>query len=160
MLVVGAGLGGLRTVEALRANGYDGRISLVGDEPHLPYDRPPLSKQLLAGSWEPDRVRLRAEDTYDDLGVRTYLGTRAVGWRPGQVVLDDGATMYADAIVVATGLSARRLPGQPDSVFTLRTWTTRWPCALPWTRRRRWRSWVPGSWARRWPAPRATGASR
>ncbi|GAA4883587.1 NAD(P)/FAD-dependent oxidoreductase [Pseudonocardia benzenivorans] len=121
VLVVGAGLGGLRTVEALRANGYDGRISLVGDEPHLPYDRPPLSKQLLAGSWEPDRVRLRAEDTYDDLGVRTYLGTRAVGWRPGQVVLDDGATMYADAIVVATGLSARRLPGQPDSVFTLRT---------------------------------------
>ncbi|MBN9109214.1 MAG: FAD-dependent oxidoreductase [Pseudonocardia sp.] len=121
VLVVGAGLGGLRTVEALRSNGYDGRISLVGAEEHLPYDRPPLSKQLLAGTWDADRVTLRAADAYDDLGVRTYLGTRATGWQPGRVELDDGATLHADAIVVATGVVARRLPDQPDGVHTLRT---------------------------------------
>ncbi|GEL22504.1 ferredoxin reductase [Pseudonocardia sulfidoxydans NBRC 16205] len=121
VLVVGAGLGGLRTVEALRSNGYDGRISLVGAEEHLPYDRPPLSKQLLAGTWDADRVALRAADAYDDLGVRAYLGTRATGWQPGRVELDDGATLHADAVVVATGVVARRLPDQPDTVHTLRT---------------------------------------
>ncbi|GAY08646.1 NAD(P)/FAD-dependent oxidoreductase [Pseudonocardia sp. N23] len=121
VLVVGAGLGGLRTVEALRSNGYDGRISLVGAERHLPYDRPPLSKQLLAGTWEADRVTLRAADGYDDLGIRTYLGTRAVGWQPGRVELDDGATLHADAVVVATGVVARTLPGLPDTAHTLRT---------------------------------------
>jgi NADPH-dependent 2,4-dienoyl-CoA reductase/sulfur reductase-like enzyme len=121
VLVVGAGLGGLRTVEQLRSAGFQGRISLVGDEPHAPYDRPPLSKQVLTGEWAPERTTLRSVEGLDDLGVRTHLGMRAVALRPGEVELADGASLHADAIVVATGLAARTLPGQPAGVHTLRT---------------------------------------
>src|SRR4051794_5905352 len=121
VLVVGAGLGGLRTVEQLRAAGYQGRISLAGAEVHPPYDRPPLSKQVLTGDWEVDRVVLRTEDGLDELGVRAHLGLRAVALREGEVELSDGASLYADAIVLATGLVARSLPGQPAQVHTLRT---------------------------------------
>ncbi|MCW0213147.1 MAG: FAD-dependent oxidoreductase [Pseudonocardia sp.] len=121
VLVVGAGLGGLRTVEQLRQVGYEGRISLVGAEPHPPYDRPPLSKQLLAGTWEPEKVALRDEASLEDLGVRMHLGLRAVALRPGEVELADGSLLTADAIVLATGVEARTLPGQPEDVFVLRT---------------------------------------
>ncbi|GEL18699.1 NAD(P)/FAD-dependent oxidoreductase [Pseudonocardia asaccharolytica] len=121
VLVIGAGLGGLRTVEQLRASGYEGRISLVGEELHPPYDRPPLSKQLLAGAWEPERIVLREPEKLDELGVRYYLGVPAVALRPGEVELSDGSTLHADAIVIATGVVARRLPGQPERVHTLRT---------------------------------------
>ena len=61
VVVVGASLAGLRACETLRTEGYTGAITLVGNEPEVPYDRPPLSKKLLAGEWEPDRVRLRKE---------------------------------------------------------------------------------------------------
>jgi len=121
VLIIGAGLGGLRTAEQLRAAGFAGRISLVGAEPHLPYDRPPLSKQVLAGVWEPDRITLGSAERMDDLGVRTHLGTPAVALRPGEVELADGATLHGDAVVIATGLVARRWPGQPAHVPTLRT---------------------------------------
>lgn len=121
VLVVGAGLGGLRTIEQLRASGFQGRISLAGAEVHPPYDRPPLSKQLLTGDWEAARLVLRTEEGLDELGVRTHLGLRAVALRPGEVELSDGASLYGDAIVLATGLVARALPGQPDGVHTLRT---------------------------------------
>ncbi|MGH3569609.1 MAG: FAD-dependent oxidoreductase, partial [Pseudonocardia sp.] len=103
VLVVGAGLGGLRSVEQLRAAGFQGRISMVGAERHPPYDRPPLSKQVLTGEWEPERVVLRDADTLDDLGVRLHLGIEATALRPGQVELADGATLYGDAVVLATG---------------------------------------------------------
>jgi len=121
VVVVGAGLGGLRTAEQLRSADFQGRISLVGAEPHAPYDRPPLSKQLLTGDWEPDRVVLRSLDALDDLGVRTHLGLHAVAMRPGEIELSDGASLHGDTVVVATGLVARTLPGQPANVHTLRT---------------------------------------
>jgi NADPH-dependent 2,4-dienoyl-CoA reductase/sulfur reductase-like enzyme len=121
VLVVGAGLGGLRTAERLRAAGYQGRLSLVGDERRAPYDRPPLSKQVLTGEWEPERTTLRSVEGLDELGVRTHLGMRAVALRSGEVELEDGASLYADAIVIATGLAARTLPGQPPQVHTLRS---------------------------------------
>jgi 3-phenylpropionate/trans-cinnamate dioxygenase ferredoxin reductase subunit len=105
----------------LRAAGYGGRISLVGGEAHAPYDRPPLSKQVLTGAWGPERTGLRTVAELADLGVRTHLGLRAVALRPGEVELADGAILVGDAIVVATGLVARKLPGQPASVHTLRT---------------------------------------
>ncbi len=76
VVVVGASLAGLRATEALRRDGYDGRIVLVGAEPHLPYDRPPLSKQLLAGEWEPQDLVLRRAD-YDELQLDLRLGVRA-----------------------------------------------------------------------------------
>ena len=135
VLVVGAGLGGVRTAEQLRAAGFQGRISLIGAEPHLPYDRPPLSKQVLAGEWEPGRTILRTLDQLADLGVRAHLGLPAVALRTGdtagsagssagvsaEVELADGSTLYGDAVVIATGLVARRLPDQPAHVPTLRT---------------------------------------
>ncbi len=125
VVVVGAGLGGLRTTEQLRAAGFQGRLSLVGAESHPPYDRPPLSKQLLSGDWEPERIVLSGLDTLDDLGVRTHLGLPAVALRPAdgghELELADGATLHSDAVVVATGLAARTLPDQPPSVHTLRT---------------------------------------
>jgi NADPH-dependent 2,4-dienoyl-CoA reductase/sulfur reductase-like enzyme len=121
VLVVGAGLAGLRTVERLRSAGYQGRLSLVGEEEHAPYDRPPLSKQVLTGEWAPERTTLRSLEGLDELGVRVHLGMRAVALRPGEVELEDGASLHADAIVIATGLAARTLPGQPAQVHTLRT---------------------------------------
>jgi NADPH-dependent 2,4-dienoyl-CoA reductase/sulfur reductase-like enzyme len=121
VLVVGAGLGGIRTVEQLRHAGYEGRISLVGAEEHTPYDRPPLSKQLLAGDWEAERLALKDDSGLEDLGVRLYLGLPAVALRPGEVELADGSVLSADAIVLATGVVARTLPGQPEVVHTLRT---------------------------------------
>ncbi|MBV8540870.1 MAG: FAD-dependent oxidoreductase [Pseudonocardiales bacterium] len=113
VVVVGAGLGGLRTVEFLRAEGFPGRISLVGDEPHEPYDRPPLSKQILAGQWPEERAALHCGELAD-LDVSLRLGTAAVGVDSGGVELDDGTRLRYDALVVATGVRPRRLPGQPD----------------------------------------------
>ncbi|MBY8885988.1 FAD-dependent oxidoreductase [Streptomyces sp. PTM05] len=113
IVVVGASAAGLTTVEALRRFGHDGALTLIGDEPHLPYDRPPLSKQLLDGTWEPDRLRLRAPEALDALGLDLRLGTRATALDTDrrEVCLADGERVGYDALVVATGLSARRLPG-------------------------------------------------
>jgi NADPH-dependent 2,4-dienoyl-CoA reductase/sulfur reductase-like enzyme len=125
VVIVGAGLGGLRTAQQLRSAGLQGRISLVGAESRLPYDRPPLSKQLLTGEWGPERTGLAEPDTFDELGVRTHLGNPAVALRPGdrghELELADGAALHADAVVIATGLVARELPDQPAQVHTLRT---------------------------------------
>jgi NADPH-dependent 2,4-dienoyl-CoA reductase/sulfur reductase-like enzyme len=125
VMIVGAGLGGLRTAQQLRSAGMQGRISLVGAESHPPYDRPPLSKQLLTGEWGPERAGLAGPDTFDELGVRTHLGNPAVALRPGdrghELELADGAALHGDAVVIATGLVARTLPDQPAHVHTLRT---------------------------------------
>ncbi|MGB7798017.1 MAG: FAD-dependent oxidoreductase [Pseudonocardiaceae bacterium] len=122
VVVVGAGLGGLRTVESLRASGFSGRISLVGDEAHEPYDRPPLSKQILAGTWPEERAILHRGELAD-LGASLYLGRPAIGLDDESVELDDGARLRYDTLVVATGVRARRLPGQPDhpELHVLRT---------------------------------------
>lgn len=121
VLVVGAGLGGLRTVEGLRRAGYEGRISLVGAEKPHAYDRPPLSKQYLTGEWDRQRIDLTTAEELDGLGVRTHFGRSAVALRPGEVELDDGSTLHADAIVLAVGVAPRRLTDQPESAHLLRT---------------------------------------
>jgi NADPH-dependent 2,4-dienoyl-CoA reductase/sulfur reductase-like enzyme len=121
VVVVGAGLGGVRTVEQLRSRGFEGPITLVGAERHPPYDRPPLSKQILSGAWDPARVTLRDAAGLADLGVTARLGVRAIGLRGTTVELEDGTSIEGDAVVVATGASPRRLPGQPAGVPTLRT---------------------------------------
>ncbi len=123
--MVGASAGGLATAEALRRARYDGAITLVGDEPHAPYDRPPLSKQLLKGDWQPDRLALRpAADIYA-LGLDLRLGATAVGLDRDsrQVHLADGSRVPYDALVVATGVRPRRLPGCDgvSGVHVLRT---------------------------------------
>jgi NADPH-dependent 2,4-dienoyl-CoA reductase/sulfur reductase-like enzyme len=121
--VVGASLAGVSTARALRAQGFDGGIVLVGDEPHAPYDRPPLSKGFLTAPAEPSPDPLVQDD--EDLDVEWRLGVRAVALEPATrtVVLDDGARLPADAVVLATGARARRLPGTGhlDGVHTLRT---------------------------------------
>lgn len=119
--VIGAGLGGLRTIEALRRAGFPGAITLVGAESHLPYDRPPLSKQLLAGMWDTDRIRLADHGALAEHAVSLRLGVHATALHPGRVDLADGTSVVADAVVIATGVVARRLQGQPAGVHTLRT---------------------------------------
>ncbi len=122
VVIVGAGLGGLRTVEFLRAEGYSGRITLIGDERHEPYDRPPLSKQILAGRWPEERAALHRGELAD-LDIAVYLGRSAVSVDGAAVDLDDGTRLPYDALVVATGVRPRRLPGQPDhpELHVLRT---------------------------------------
>jgi len=122
--VVGASLAGLRAVEMLRSDGFDGRLTLVGAEPHLPYDRPPLSKQVLRGDWQPDRIALRRGD-WDDLALDLRLGRRATALDLGarKLELDDGSTLDWDGLLIATGASPRWLPGTRGlaGVHVLRT---------------------------------------
>jgi 3-phenylpropionate/trans-cinnamate dioxygenase ferredoxin reductase component len=128
VVVVGASLAGWRAVETLRAEGFEGDITLVGEELHLPYDRPPLSKQVLAGTWPPERVVLADRHRSSALRVHEVLGHRAVRLDAAarQIEIDDGTLLAGDAMVLATGASPRRLPGteglgQHDGLFTLRT---------------------------------------
>ncbi len=125
--VVGAGLAGLRACEGLRERGYEGGITLVGDEPHLPYDRPPLSKQFLAGEWELDRVLLRSPEQIAPLGLDLRLGPThravALDLEARRLRLASGEVVEFDGLVLATGSAARRLPGISDlpGAYVLRT---------------------------------------
>ena len=77
IVVVGASLAGLRAAEEIRHEGHTGPVVIVGDEVHAPYDRPPLSKQLLAGTWDVERIHHHAPDKLDTLGLEFRLGRRA-----------------------------------------------------------------------------------
>lgn len=113
VLVVGASAAGLATAEALRRRGFTGPLTLVGDERHLPYDRPPLSKQVLSGAWEPERARLRDAAALSTADVDIRLGDAAIGLDPANrsVRTAAGDLHTADTVVVATGVRPRRLPG-------------------------------------------------
>ncbi len=122
--VVGASLAGLSAARALRAAGHDGRLVLVGAEPRLPYDRPPLSKGLLTGGTpEADLALLGEADA--DLDLQWRLGVPATGLDPArhEVLLADGSRVTGDAVVLATGARPRQLRGRlPRSgVHVLRT---------------------------------------
>jgi NADPH-dependent 2,4-dienoyl-CoA reductase/sulfur reductase-like enzyme len=123
VLVVGASLAGLRTAEALRREGFAGRITIVGDEPEAPYDRPPLSKQFLADDWSESKLTLARHGV--DLEAEWRLGVAATALSPSrrELTLADGSTLEADAIVIATGARARRLPfGRDlDGILELRS---------------------------------------
>ncbi len=125
VLVVGASAAGLATVEALRRKGYEGHVTVLGAEPHLPYDRPPLSKQILAGSWTPEQAQLRAPDALSALDAEFVLGDPAARLEAGTrtVHTEGGRTLTADVVVLATGLRPRTLPGQDGlaGVHVLRT---------------------------------------
>lgn len=112
-MVVGAGLAGLRACETLRRDGYEGRLTLVGAEKHLPYDRPPLSKQLLAGTFVPEQCTLLAAGRLGELGLDLELGVsaRALELSSRTVELSDGRRLGFDGLVVATGATPRKLEG-------------------------------------------------
>ena len=122
VVIVGASLAGLSAAKALRRQGFDGTITLIGDELHRPYQRPPLSKQFLAGTW--DRARLDLPDR-GDLGLEAILGTAAVALDLArrEVTLRDGRRVHFDGLVIATGARARkpRWHAGLRGVFTLRT---------------------------------------
>jgi len=125
VVIVGASLAGLRAAEALRRAGFAGTLTLVGAEHHLPYDRPPLSKQLLLGTWEVERTALSSQEGIDKLALDLQLGIAAtkLDVRRREVHLADGGRVGFDGLIIATGATPRRLPGQPDlpGVHMLRT---------------------------------------
>jgi 3-phenylpropionate/trans-cinnamate dioxygenase ferredoxin reductase subunit len=114
--VVGGSLAGLRGAEALRRLGYEGRLVFVGAEPHRPYDRPPLSKELLRGERGADQIGLARPDTFEGLELDLRLGRRATALDPGtrRLELDDGERIDFDGLLIATGAAPRQLPGTPD----------------------------------------------
>lgn len=121
VVVIGASIGGVRTVQALRTAGYAGEIVLVDADPELPYDRPPLSKAELRGAEE---AHLMTAGQAQALGVTLLLGTGAERLDPGsgQVVLTDGRSLGYDDLVLASGAHARVSPwGMPRGVHLLRT---------------------------------------
>ncbi|WP_371648515.1 NAD(P)/FAD-dependent oxidoreductase [Streptomyces mirabilis] len=121
--VVGASLAGLSAARSLRKQGYDGRLVVIGDELHRPYDRPPLSKEFLVGTLGEADLSLETDD--EDLRAEWLLGARAAGLDRAEraVRLADGREFRADGIVIATGAVARTLPGSEGlaGVHTLRT---------------------------------------
>lgn len=111
VLVVGAGVAGWRLVEALRREGYEGALTLVGEERHVPYDRPPLSKQVLSGKWDFEKVTLATPEKLQASAVTLRLGVRATGFDVDNmtVALSDGSSLNATHVAVATGSMARPL---------------------------------------------------
>lgn len=125
-VVVGGGLAGATVARTLREEGYRGRVVLIGAEPHLPYERPPLSKGLLLGTAGRDTVFVEPADWYPDHDVELRTGTRVTAIDRGthEVVLDDGERLGWSTLVLATGSTPRRLdvPGADlDGVLYLRT---------------------------------------
>jgi 3-phenylpropionate/trans-cinnamate dioxygenase ferredoxin reductase subunit len=124
-VIVGAGQAGGWAAVTMRKHGFTGRIVLIGDEPHVPYERPPLSKSVLTAEGEIPVQPFRAREAYEQLNIELQLGVRAneVDVAAGYVHLDDGNKIGFDRLLFATGGRARRLcvPGA-EHVVTLRTY--------------------------------------
>jgi NADPH-dependent 2,4-dienoyl-CoA reductase/sulfur reductase-like enzyme len=122
VVVVGAGLGGLRTAEALRASGYADELVVVGDETHPPYNRPPLSKEALAAGVDREQLEFRRRPSVDD--VEWLLGSRVESIDlDARTAVAAGRELAWDALVLATGVTARRLvlPGPAQGRHVVRT---------------------------------------
>jgi 3-phenylpropionate/trans-cinnamate dioxygenase ferredoxin reductase component len=114
IVIVGGGLAAARTAEQLRRSNYEGSITIVSDEVHLPYDRPPLSKQVLRS--ELDDATLKPRDFYDDNDIGLLLGSavKTLDTANQTVTLENGTVLEYDEAVIATGLVPRRIPSIPD----------------------------------------------
>ncbi len=124
IVVVGASLAGLRATETLRRRGFRGSITLIGGETHLPYDRPPLSKEFLAGEWDDARITLATREHLEEIAAPTLLGEYAVHLDVAErtVKLLSGQEVSFDGLVIATGATPRHLPAFKgrDGVVTIR----------------------------------------
>ena len=123
-VIIGASVGGVRTAQALRAAGYAGEVVLVGAEAELPYDKPPLSKGVLVGAQRLDDICLLTREAAERDRIRLRLGRAAARLDPARsrVVLDDGAEIPYDDVVIATGAGARPSPwGTPKGLHVLRS---------------------------------------
>src|SRR5579863_1665226 len=126
VVIAGGGQAAVQAIDTLRRKGFTGKLVLVGDEPWLPYQRPPLSKKYLAGALERDRLLLRPQHFYESHSIETRLGRRVeeISRREQSLRLDDGSTVAYDALVIATGSRPRSLaaPGADlEGVYFLRT---------------------------------------
>ena len=126
VVIVGGGHAGGQAAASLRQEGYDGELILVADEPHIPYQRPPLSKQYLAGEYGLERVYLRPAKFYESKDVAVYTGVRVmcIDADRRRLECDDGETLTYDKLLLATGARPRRLDaegGELSGVFYLRT---------------------------------------
>ena len=126
IIIVGGGQAAVQAIDTLRRKGFTGKIILIGDEPWLPYQRPPLSKKYLAGALERERLLLRPAHFYESHSVETRLGRRVeeISRREQRLQLDDGSAVAYDALLLATGSRPRPLaaPGTDlDGVHFLRT---------------------------------------
>ena len=127
IIVIGAGQAGASLVAKLRALGYDGTLTLIGEEPVIPYQRPPLSKKYMLGEMDLERLYLRPEHFYADQNIDLILDTRVAAIDPAakQVRLADGRVLDYDKLALTTGSIPRRLPaaigGDLDGVYTVRT---------------------------------------
>jgi 3-phenylpropionate/trans-cinnamate dioxygenase ferredoxin reductase component len=125
LVVVGASIAGVSAASTARKLGYPGRVVVLGAEPHLPYDRPPLSKQVLSGAWEVNRIALRQPGSYAAEGIELTLGRTATKLlRDDQAIELDGSELLAfDELVIATGVRPAIISGteELDNVHYLRT---------------------------------------
>jgi 3-phenylpropionate/trans-cinnamate dioxygenase ferredoxin reductase subunit len=124
VVIVGANLTGGTAAAVLREEGFDGDVVLIGEEPHPPYERPPLSKEYLRGEQPFEKGLVRPEGWYEKQGIETRFGVRAERVDPGGrvVILNGGERVPYDALLLATGGRPRTLPGPPrDRVLYLRT---------------------------------------
>jgi NADPH-dependent 2,4-dienoyl-CoA reductase/sulfur reductase-like enzyme len=114
IVIVGGGLAAARTAEQLRRSEYTGPVAIVSDEEHLPYDRPPLSKEVLRA--ETDDVTLKPAEFYAEHDITVLLGKRArsVDTAAQKLTLADGSELPYDELVIATGLVPKRIPSFPD----------------------------------------------
>ncbi len=124
IVVVGASLAGVRACQSLRREGFEGALTLVGEEKHLPYDRPPLSKTMLTSDQDPDDLTLVSSSDLSELDINLILGERATGLDTDrqEVTVGGGAIRY-DGLIIATGARARKLSksDDKDEIHVLRT---------------------------------------
>jgi 3-phenylpropionate/trans-cinnamate dioxygenase ferredoxin reductase component len=127
VIIIGAGQAGFSCAMRLRAKGFSGLVTIIGEEPHFPYQRPPLSKGYVTGKTEEGSLALSGEDAFADHDITFFKGisVAAVNAGANALMLENGSTMHFDALVFATGSSARRLPENLgmslEGVHTLRS---------------------------------------
>jgi anthranilate 1,2-dioxygenase ferredoxin reductase subunit len=118
LLIIGAGPAGMRAAEVLRQHSAEAEITLIGDELHLPYDRPPLSKAFLTNKLDAEKLYLKPESFFAEHGIRLRLGqtATAIDRAAKTVTLADGTQLSYDKLLIATGCRARRLPAALETV--------------------------------------------